>query len=391
LSGAQTGDVDDHVLSGDATTPSTQGFGSLATTRPKYALWVKISTVFLFILFIAYYQILLFAIVKLCDLAVSLEAGPWSVLTRGLIVLLVIRLAFAICTGIVALVSNRCENNHGRDHELEATVPQTKQSAPQLFALIADVGRQIHAPLPDHVLITPRAECYVLEQRRFALSTNRELTLVLGLPHLGVLSTTELRVIIAHELAHFRSGDTRLGVFLYRFLESLRTENQQMQRRIAWIDPVSWYRWLYFHVSYLLAAPIFKHQELHADSVSASVHGGELTARTLLREWLLAHQFESLLDSYRQTHPEPLGRKNLFEEFGRRFRSFSPAAHDYLRERLTTVEASSLFDSHPTMQDRCETVASYPAREVPKPQLGCDLLPDLAKLQQKFHDQLVLC
>lgn len=399
---AQKGDFDVMGISNDTSgsqdvTGKETNIGLLTNGKPKSARWIGACSAALFCLFILYYQSLLIAILQLVQLSwwlatkpapgPSLAAFDSSILIVSLIVLIMIRLVAELWTGVISLVSNRFEAADDPD----AAVPQATHSAPRLHSLIADVGRQINSPVPDRVCITPRAECYVSEQRRFGLTTQRELTLVLGLPHLSALSTTELRVIIAHELAHFRSGDTRLGVFLFRFLEALRAANQQTQQRIAWIDPIFWYRWLYFHISWVLAAPIFKHQELHADSVSASVHGGELTARTLLREWLLAHQFESLLENYRQSGTKPPDGENLFEESGRRFRRFSPAAHDYLRLRLATVERSSLFDSHPTMRDRVETVGTYPDRDLPESQLGRDLVPDLAKLQKEFHEQLVRC
>lgn len=364
--------------------------------RPR-ATWVRIYSVLLFVLLIVYFQPISLAIVQLLNLVVWLNARPAQPayafafivpsLAISLAVLMMIRLTVELCTGVFALLTNRFDE----DHQLDATVAQTKGAAPRLHALIADVGSQIVAPLPDDVRITPQAECYVCEQRRFALTTQRELTLVLGLPHLSVLSAAELRVIIAHELAHFR-GDTRLGVFLYRFLESLRAGNQrQKERRLAWIDPVFWYRWIYFHVLCLLAAPIFKHQELQADAVSASVHGGELTARTLLREWLLAHEFESLLENYSRPGADTPAGQNLFEDFRRRFRSFSPAAHVYLQQRLSAIERPFLFDSHPTMHDRCTAVRTYPDQDLLESTSEQNLLPDLVQLQQQFHRQLVVC
>ena len=174
---------------------------------------------------------------------------------------------------------------------------------------------QIAAPLPDDVRISPQAECYVSEQRRFALTTQRELTLVLGLPHLSVLSAAELRVIIAHELAHFR-GDTRLWEFSCIAFSSPCEPAISGRRSDAWRGSIPFFgigRSIF--ISFVcLAAPIFRQQELHADAISASVHGGELTARTLLREWLLAHEFESVLETFRRPEsraargPEPISR-----------------------------------------------------------------------------------
>ena len=385
--------VADNSLSGNGSAPP-------ATLRkPRSSAWVRVYSVLLFALFILYYQVVVIALTQLLNLVVWLAYQPratvvaFAVVGMGiaLAVMMVARLAWELWNGVVGLVTHRFDDDENL--ESDAAIPLSLVTAPELYSLINDVGCRINAPLPDHLRISPRAECYVSEKRRFGLGIKRELTLVLGLPHLSVLSVNELRVIIAHELAHFR-GDTQLGVFLYRFLETLRAANERQQHtRTAWIDPVFWFRWVYFHICIYLSAPVFRYQELLADSVSASVHGGELTARTLLREWLLAQQFDALVEAYGQP-PGNAARpacENIFHEFSQQFSNFSPAAQDYLRKRLMSAEESSLFDSHPLMRDRFKAVDSYPAQDMPELRRAGDLLPDLASLQLEFHRQLVCC
>src|SRR5205814_1557761 len=120
--------------------------------------------------------------------------------------------------------------------------------------------------------------------------------LVLGLPHLTVLSAGELQMIVAHELVHVSRGDTSLGVFSYRFLESLRLSIRRMQRHAwRWFNPLYALAAGYFRLFLYLSVPIRRFQELRCDAVSAAAFGGELAAATLLKEWLLAHQFEMLV------------------------------------------------------------------------------------------------
>jgi Zn-dependent protease with chaperone function len=216
--------------------------------------------------------------------------------------------------------------------------------------------------------------------------------LVLGLPHLAVLNNSELKVIVAHELAHFRGGDTRLGVFLHRFLESLRDANDR-QRRTRWIDPVYWIRWAFLRVALVLVAPVWKHQELRADVASANAYGGRLTVRTLLREWLLGQQFEQTVEDYvalssNTRLQKTLSQFNIYREFAARFQSFSPQAEEFVRQRLAIEEKSSLFDSHPTMRSRVDAVLAYPDRELPNLRPASHLVSNFSQLEEQLQREL---
>jgi Zn-dependent protease with chaperone function len=300
----------------------------------------------------------------------------------------ILRLTIELWQGIAGLVTSRLD----AATEAISGIECTTEMAPQLHKLISEVGSQVKSPLPNAVRISPRAECYVCELRHFSISTQRELMLVLGLPHLAVLNTSELKVIVAHELAHFRRGDTRLGVFLHRFLESLRDANER-QRRTRWIDPVYWVRSAFFRIALLLVAPVWKHQELRADVASANAYGGRLTARTLLREWLLGQQFEATVEDYitlssNERLQETLAQFNIYREFAVRFQGFSPQAEEFVRQRLAMEEESSLFDSHPTMHSRVDAVLVYPDREMPNLRPASHLISNFSDLEERLQQEL---
>ena len=201
------------------------------------------------------------------------------------------------------------------------------------------------------------------EERRFAIRTQRRLILVLGLPHLAVLDTSELKVILAHELAHFRSGDTTFGVFIYRFLESLRVAHQSRSgRRWNWLTPSYWISKMAFHLFLLMVTPIRQYQELRADSLSAAYCGGDLAARTLLKEWLLAHQFDAAASEFQQMQADHSadGEANVFRHFTSRWCEFSIAGQEYLERRLIEEERPSILDSHPTTGTRLDLMRRFP-------------------------------
>jgi len=365
-----------------------------STTKP--AFWLGVYSKLLFATFVAYHAMFIAVAIQLLKALPYLWDKAFHQNTDDMVgvvclivaVAIVLRLSIEVWDGVRGLVTAKL------DHVSEPLpgILCTKEQTPQLHELISEVGEQVKSPLPHVVRITPRAECYVCENRRFSISPQRELTLVLGLPHLAVLNTSELKVIIAHELAHFRWGDTRLGVFLHRFLESLRDANQR-QQRTRLIDPVYWIRSVFFRVALVLFAPVWKHQELRADVASAKAYGGRLTARTLLREWMLSQQFQTIVEDFSaQVSNEYLEREglrlNLYHEFAVRFRGFSPQAEEFVRQRLALEEVSSLLDTHPTMHSRVDAVLAFPEREPSNLRPASHLIFHFTELEEQMQRQL---
>ncbi len=97
--------------------------------------------------------------------------------------------------------------------EASEGLPLERDDQPRLFELVDDVGQQVGSPMPNEIRVMYAPETYTVELRKFGLSPQRRLVMVLGLPQLSVLTVAELQVVLAHELAHFGRGDTRLIVF----------------------------------------------------------------------------------------------------------------------------------------------------------------------------------
>ena len=317
--------------------------------------------------------------------------GPASLLWTACLVFVLAfmaQLVWHLWQGIPALVTAKYDSVHDSTDGIRLCVDQH----PELYALLVEVGRCINAPLPDEVRVTHRAQCYVVERRRIARRLQRRLILVLGLPHLKVLTITELKVIVAHEMAHFRCGDTMLRVFFFRFLESLRIAiNRMGSKWWRWGNPLYLYCWTYYRLALIVSAPVRRQQELRADRLSATAFGGPLSIATLLKEWLLASQFERAVAEYRLTLGVPTAETqgNLYEIFSQRWREFSSAGHDYLKQRLAEEERPSLWDSHPTMQQRIQAMSRFPNTELPRRQLAGGLIKRLAKLEDQLHDRLL--
>lgn len=359
------------------------------------SIWVTIYGLALLGLIVIYCTILTTAIFSLLQLQGNLVRNLWPpqglwfirVNVAAVLVFLMTRLATHLWRCIAGVVTQKYDSAP----EAEVGIPLPADEYPAIYAAVAEVGNQVMSPTPDEIRVTYRPECYAVEQRSFSIMGDRRLVLVIGLPQLEVLTQNELKVIIAHELAHFGGGDTRLGVFVFRFLEALRQAREESaESGWRWIDPVAWLSWVYFHLYLVLSAPIRKHQELRADSWSAAINGGDFAARTLLKDWLLSRQFAETLAQFFRTVPRKRtdGNQTVFHEFAREFQDLTPEGGDYLERRLSQEETSSFWDSHPTIPERMQNMRRFDARDLPESIPAYFLLPDFDRIETRLQQQL---
>ncbi|MBX3414907.1 MAG: M48 family metalloprotease [Pirellulales bacterium] len=370
---------------------------TLGKTRRKESLLIDFYRLLLFVVILGYYSTLVVATIKLIQWAVALVdervlSGPIGMaiyaIYLALAMPLCVQMVWLLVKGMVGLVTTL----HDESSDVVDGLLLDRDEHPELYDKVAEVARRVDAPAPDEIRIACGGDCYVTERRRFSIATDRKLVLVLGLPHLCVLTVTELKVILAHELAHFRRGDTSLGVFVYRFLESLRLTIDKLARSpLCWINPLYYFCRLYFHVFMRLSAPIRRQQELRADCFSAAAYGGELAARTLIKEWLVAHRFDAFAASYdEEASRHGNGRpQNVFRWFARSWRELSTEGQAYLEGRLIEEETASFWDSYPAMHVRLATMRGFEENLMGRePGPARELLRDFAEIEQRLHEEL---
>jgi Zn-dependent protease with chaperone function len=80
-----------------------------------------------------------------------------------------------------------------------------------LWRRVRALARRLGVTEPKHILVGLDAGCFVTELDVRCLDTTlRGRTLYLSLPHMRVATVEEMEALIAHELAHQKSSDTRL-------------------------------------------------------------------------------------------------------------------------------------------------------------------------------------
>ena len=377
-----------------SSTDSQPENASLGTASAPSSFWTTVYSSFLLALVVAYFALMFFIAGEFLQWAYRLirDAGNqplWGTVmyllgAAGLAVLLIrtVRHLIYACWGLVTPANDLVP-------EAEEGIEVDREQYPKLFAMIDRVREAVDAPQPDEVRIHFGPEPGTFEMREFGVYTQRKLIMLLSLPQMGVFNEKEFGVILAHELSHFGCGYTRLVVFLERFVNALRTSVEAGQNRWwRWIDPIYWLQYVYLRMLILLTAPMQQRQEFRADSVSASIFGGDVAAHTLLKNWLLGNQFLTAITSY---EPGKNGddSENVFQWFRSQWRDYTADGEDYLLKRLESLQKPSFWNDDPTISQRVALMRTFPPKDAGTTRPMREVVEDLGPLEKQLHDMLL--
>lgn len=99
---------------------------------------------------------------------------------------------------------------------LPGSVPLHRDDAPDLWDTVAELAKEVGAPVPTELRLTAEANAAVSEETRllgFSVGVRR---MYIGVPLLVGLPTDELCAVLCHELGHYARGHTRFGAMTYR-------------------------------------------------------------------------------------------------------------------------------------------------------------------------------
>lgn len=239
------------------------------------------------------------------------------------------------------------------------------ESQPGLFDEIRGVADALGEPIPEEVYLIDNANAFVAD-RGGILGFGSRRILAIGMPLLSLLTVSELRAMLAHEFAHFYSGDTSLGPWIYRTRTAFgRTfQNVGNLHRIGRIPVL---RLLLVVVSHILVCYfkgflrvtnfISRKQEFRSDELGKIVAGKLAMIGTLER----IHGAAMLWPVYFLSEVAPIVRENFLPPIGEGFVRFveSPGISPILSELLANERGSQKtdpYDSHPSLAMRLAAI-----------------------------------
>jgi Zn-dependent protease with chaperone function len=272
---------------------------------------------------------------------------------------------------------------------------------PRLFAEIELVANSLNEPVPQEVYLIPDVNAFVAEPQAWRGAGRRRI-MGLGLPLLQTLTASRFRAVLAHEFAHYDSGDTRLGPWVYktraamvRTLLGLGRPSAALRvvRRFA-VANLAYYvvtriLMAYWNLFLRITQRISRRQEYRADELACSVAG----SRALMEGLQDIHRAAAAASAYWGELKQVVAA-GYQPPVGEGFARFMAAGS--VRKGVDALLANELahprpqpFDSHPPLRDRLLAAGRLPAGNEPQNDApAISLIDDVASLESQLLECL---
>ncbi len=254
----------------------------------------------------------------------------------------------------------------------------TRGEAPELFALLDHLQRELHARGRFHrVLITDELNAAVVQTPRLGVFGWHRNTLIIGLPLMKALTREQLAAVLAHEIGHLGGGHARLGNWIYRLrlgwarLAAMLEESQSLGAIV--FRP--------FHARFVpyftaISFPLARGNEYEADANSARLTSPAAAAAALSTTAVLAGYLNERFWPvfYRQVNEHARPQFAPLEQMGSALQA--PPDPDDTRRWLDEALArtTSVDDTHPSLADRLSALGEDARMALPAPGESADLL-----------------
>jgi len=337
--------------------------------------------------------ILLFLITYVLLLAVAVGlaiaccyAGIWIVVHLPKLITIILG-GGLVCVGISVLyflvkfmfaVSK--DENAGR-------IPVTEEEQPQLFAFIRRLTTDTNTRFPKKIFLSPDVNACVFYHSSFwsmFLPVRKNLEIGLGL--VNSINISEFKAVMAHEFGHFSQRSMKLGSFTYntnRIIYNMLYDNNGYTAFLqAWGNLHS-YLALFANITIKIAQGIqwilrgmytlinksylalSREMEFHADTIAASVAGGNNLVTALSRVEVAGGCYTSAINAANEWLREKKVARNIFRNQLTVFRAMASQHQLPLKQGLpdityqfirsfskSRINYKNQWASHPTLEER---------------------------------------
>lgn len=264
------------------------------------------------------------------------------------------------------------------------------QQAPELFAMIDGLRRQLGAPRFHHVLMTDDFNAGVVQAPRLGIFGWPRNYLLIGLPLMKSLSPEQFKAVLAHEFGHLARGHGRMSNWLYRqrlrwsrlmdALEAAESKGSFLFRPfLRWFAP-------YFNA---YSFPLARANEYEADATSMRLTSPRAAAEALTAVNVVGSYLEERYwpGIYRHADEQPQPSFSPFRGMAVAGDVDEASARAWLEQamaRPTTVD-----DTHPALKERLAAIGEAPRLALPVPGEAADRLLGgaLASISEAFDQR----
>ena len=257
---------------------------------------------------------------------------------------------------------------------------------PLLFAEIEDIAASLDEPVPREVYLIGQVNAFVAD-RGGLLGFGSRRILGIGLPLLSLLTVSEFRGVLAHEFAHYYSGDTRMGPWVYRTQSAVIRSFQNigslrevgrigiLQVMLHLVSVVLKWNFLFF---LRVINFVSRRKEFRADELACLVAGQESVMRGMRK----IHEAAMAWPAYWNTEALPVLQSGYIPPLADGLVQFLAApriAEQVARGLARQLQEgkTSPYDTHPPLRDRIAAIEKIaPGPKEKREQQALSLLSD---------------
>jgi Zn-dependent protease with chaperone function len=307
--------------------------------------------------------------------------------------------------------------------ENPARVEITEDEQPQLFAFIRRLTEDTNTRFPGKIFISPDVNACVFYHSSFwsmFLPVRKNLEIGLGL--VNSINISEFKAVMAHEFGHFSQRSMKLGSFTYsanRIIYNMLYDNDGytkflqswgqihvivalfMQLTIKIAQGIQWIlRGMYklINKSYMALS---REMEFHADTIAASVAGGNNLVTALSRVEVASSCYSSAIDTASERLKEKKVARNIFHNQLTVYRAIADEYQLTLKAGLpeiswqfirsisrSRINYKNQWASHPTLEERTTHLEQVAMDVAPEETSAWVLFNDAEAIQESLTSRL---
>jgi Zn-dependent protease with chaperone function len=186
-----------------------------------------------------------------------------------------------------------------------STIEIRQQAHPLFTEFIGKIAKELSAPSPEKIFLVPELNAAANVQGKFlTLFMPVKHHLLIGMGLINVLNISELKYIIAHELAHFSQKGSKLSIAVYQFNKIIANLVHERDKWDEWLERLM-QTWLIFGLFIIIAGYLVlgirmllslayriiqkqylglsREMEFHADLVAASISGSGVVETSMVK------------------------------------------------------------------------------------------------------------
>ena len=301
--------------------------------------------------------------------------------------------------GGIAVAATMLWSLFPRRDKFDAPGPLLDRSTqPRLFLEIDQIADALNEQVPREVYLIEQPNAFVAD-RGGILGFGSRRVMGIGLPLFSILNVSELRAVLAHEFAHFYSGDTSLGPWVYGVHSALIRSFQNMAN-LEEIGHIHILRLLfilitliikkYFTVFLGVLSFLSRKQEHRSDELACLVAGKQPAIRGLEK----IHGSALFWRVYWVGEVAPIIGRNCIPDIGEGFRRFLAVASiaEFVNASIAEERKSartSALDTHPPLADRIAAMERLQERDPQPDELeASSLLDQLQSAELLFVEEM---